>query len=189
MMGFVMSASCTENRSQSCLSNGLDKVDITCVLVYRLTTLPAKAKVASLRAASEVLENWANCITDSGHALCDIEIVFEDGCRYNERYDLMRSQKRVSLSRHVRRQLVVAATTGDDKKLSQEYCLPVIGLIGANLAESARLLLEKYEIKRRPKGMKMSGSLFPTCECANLAFGSAHRFLEMLYLDCRFSAE
>ena len=146
IMGFVMSASCTENRSQSCLSNGLDKVDITCVLVYRLTTLPAKAKVASLRAASEVLENWANCITDSGHALCDIEIVFEDGCRYNERYDLMRSQKRVSLSRHVRRQLVVAATTGDDKKLSQEYCLPVIGLIGGNLAESARLLLEKYDI-------------------------------------------
>ena len=141
-----MPGSYTENLSFGCLSNCLDKVDITCVLVQRLTTLPAKAKVASLRAASEVLENLANCIPDSRHELCDIEIVFEDGCRYNERYDLMRSPKRVSLSRHVRRQLIVAATTTDNKNLSQKHYLPAIGLIGANLAESARILLEKYDI-------------------------------------------
>jgi hypothetical protein len=124
----------------------LDKVEITCVLVQRLTTLPAKAKVASLRAASEVLESWANCIPDSRLELCDIEIVFEDGCRYNERYDLMRSQKRVSLSRHVRKQLTAAATTTDGEKLLHKFYRPAIDLIGADFADSARLLLEKYDI-------------------------------------------
>lgn len=124
----------------------LDKVDITCVLVQRLTTFPAKAKVASLRAASEVLENWANCIPDSGCELCDVEIVFEDGFRYSERFKLMRSRKRVSLSHHVRKQLAVAATANGIDNHPQKYCLPGFLSIGGNLAESARFLLDKYDI-------------------------------------------
>jgi len=127
-----------------------EKVDVSRVLIQRVEGLPTKARVSSLDAANAVLERWANCAPDSGHDRCDLQIVFEDGFRYHEHFHLKKSQKRISLARHVRKQLTELATIPGVKKTSKPIDKPAhkpeISLIGANLAESAKIALDHYNI-------------------------------------------
>jgi hypothetical protein len=102
--------------------------------------------VSSIEAANRVLDNWAGRASDSEVDQCDVRIVFEDGFRYQGHYHLNKSEKRVSLARHVRKQLKALATKTCAAKSSKTDEKPVISLIGADLAESARIALDHYNI-------------------------------------------
>jgi hypothetical protein len=123
-----------------------EKVDISRILIQRVQGLPSKARVSSIEAANRVLGNWAGRASDSGYEQCDFQIVFEDGFRYQGHYHLNKSEKPVSLARHVRKQLRALATKTRIAKSSKADEKPVISLIGGDLAESARIALEQYNI-------------------------------------------
>jgi hypothetical protein len=126
--------------------DSFEKVDVSRVLIQRVDGLPSKARVSSLDAANAVLERWADCAPETGHDQCDLQIVFEDGFRYREHYHLRKTQKRISLARHVRKRLKALATVTDTKKAAQSVNEPVISLIGADPAESAKIALDHYNI-------------------------------------------
>lgn len=128
-----------------------EKVDVSRVLIQRVDGVPSKARVSSIEAANKVLDSWADCAPDSGYDQCDFQIVFEDGFRYQGHYHLNRSQKRASLARHVRKQLAALATADEAKpakaaKVETDEERPVISLIGADVAESAKIALDHYNI-------------------------------------------
>jgi hypothetical protein len=123
-----------------------EKVDVSRVLIQRVEGLPSKARVSSIEAANKVLDSWADCAPDSGYDQCDFQVVFEDGFRYQGHYPLNRSQKRISLARHIRQQLTALASPKDRPKRSKLDEKPVISLIGADLAESAKIVLDQYNI-------------------------------------------
>jgi hypothetical protein len=123
-----------------------EKVDISRILIQRMSGLHSTASVSSLEAANAVLTSWADGASEAGHGQCDVQIVFEDGFRYHGHYELNKSQKRVSLSRYVRQQLTALAAMTDAKTPSPSFDEPVISLIGANPAESARIALAHYNI-------------------------------------------
>lgn len=102
--------------------------------------------MSSIEAADRVLDNWAGRASGSGHDQCDFQIVFEDGFRYQGHYHLNKSEKRISLARHVRKQLKAMATKTRIAGSSKADEKPVISLIGADLAESARIALDHYNI-------------------------------------------
>ena len=122
-----------------------DKVDISRILIQRVAGLPSKARVSSIEAANRVLDSWADGAPDAGYDQCDFQIVFEDGFRYHGHYHLNKSQKRISLSRHVRKQLTALATRQSTRRAKVED-KPEISLIGADVAESAKLALDHYNI-------------------------------------------
>jgi hypothetical protein len=128
------------------LSGSHDKVDISRILMQRVDGLSSTARVSSLEAANAVLAGWANGALVVGHDQCDVQIVFEDGFRYHGHYQLKKSEKRVSLSRHIRQQLIALAKTSDATKSSSLPDEPVISQIGATPAESAKIALEHYNI-------------------------------------------
>jgi hypothetical protein len=122
-----------------------EKVDISRILIQRVAGERSKARVSSMEAANRVLGDWADRVADSGQEQCDFQIVFEDGFRYQGQLHLNKSEKRISLGRHVRKQLTaLAKKTRIAKSESDEK--PVISLIGADLAESAKLALDQYNI-------------------------------------------
>jgi hypothetical protein len=124
-----------------------EKVDISRVLIQRVAGAPAKARVTSLEAANAVLESWADDVApESGHDECDFQIVFEDGFRYHGHYHLSKSQKRISLGRHVRKQLTAMAAKTRSRKSAQAGEEPAISMIGGDLAESAKIALDHYNI-------------------------------------------
>lgn len=126
-----------------------EKVDISRIHIQRVDGSTTKARVSSIEAANNVLERWADCAPDSGNDQCDFQIVFEDGFRYHGHFHLSKSQKRISLARHVRKHLTALATKGAKKAREadeDEGDEPVISLIGANLAESAKIALDHYNI-------------------------------------------
>jgi len=127
-------------------SNLSEKIDISCVLLQRVEVLPSKARVSSLEAANAILEGWASCTPDFGHDRCDFQIVFEDGFRYHGRYHLKESKYPMSLSRHIRKRLTALATIKSKRTESRTSNESVITLIGANLAEAARIALDRYSI-------------------------------------------
>ncbi len=128
-------------------TNTLEKVDISRVLIQRVDGLPTKARVSSLEAANAVLERWADHAPDSGYDQCDFQIVFEDGFRYQGHYPLKKSQKRISLARHVRKQLTALATEKcAKKKRIKPDETPNITPIGSSVADSARMALDHYNI-------------------------------------------
>jgi hypothetical protein len=127
----------------------LEKVDISRILIQRVDGSSTKARVSSMEAANNVLERWANGIPEDANDRCDFQIVFEDGFRYRGRYRLHKSDKRISLARHVRKQLAALAKKNGSRKCTQgtqEDCEPAITPLGENIAESARLALEHYNI-------------------------------------------
>ena len=124
----------------------IEKVDVSRILIQRVKGLPSKARVSSMEAANRVLDEWADCAPDSGFDRCDLQIVFEDGFRYHGQYHLNRTEKRISLSRHVRKQLTAMAKAKRVAKPSTVDDEPVISLIGADLAESAKIALDHYNI-------------------------------------------
>ena len=123
-----------------------EKIDISRVLLQRVEVLPSKARVSSLEAANEILEGWASCTPDFGHDRCDFQIVFEDGFRYHGRYHLKESKYPMSLSRHVRKRLTALATIRSKRKELRISNESVVTLISANLAEAARIALDRYSI-------------------------------------------
>lgn len=123
-----------------------EKVDISRILIQRVQGLPSKARVSSIEAANRVLDNWADRASESGGDQCDFQIVFEDGFRYQGHYLLNKSEKRISLASHVRKQLRALATKSRIARSSKVEEKPVISLIGADLAESARIALDHYNI-------------------------------------------
>lgn len=127
-------------------SNLSEKVDVSRVLIQRVEGMPLNARVSSLEAASAVLERWVSCTPDFGHDQCTFQIAFEDGFRYHGRYRLKASKRRVSLSTHVRKQLAALATITDKKEQEETSGESVISLIGANLAQAARITLDRYNI-------------------------------------------
>lgn len=126
--------------------NVSEKVDVSRILIQRVEGLPSKARVSSMEAANTVLESWADCAPESGHDQCDFQIVFEDGFRYQGHFHLNKSQKRISLARHVRRQLTALASRTSVRKSAKKVDEPVISLIGPDLAESAKIALDHYNI-------------------------------------------
>lgn len=126
--------------------NVSEKVDVSRILIQRVEGLPSKARVSSMEAANTVLESWADCAPESGHDQCDFQIVFEDGFRYQGHFHLNKSQKRISLARHVRRQLTALASRTSVRKSTKKLDEPVISLIGPDLAESAKIALDHYNI-------------------------------------------
>jgi capsule polysaccharide export protein KpsE/RkpR len=123
-----------------------EKVDISRILIQRVQGVPSKARVSSIEAANRVLGDWADCVSDAGHDQCDFQIVFEDGFRYHGHYHLNKSEKRISLARHVRKQLTALATKTDTAESAKTDEGPAISLIGADLAESAKIALDNYNI-------------------------------------------
>lgn len=123
-----------------------EKVDISRILIQRLEGSPATARVSSMEAANTVLEHWSDHVPDVGNGDCDFEIVFEDGFRYHGHYRLNKSQKRISLSRHVRKQLAALAAAANPATREPAEDEPAISMIGADRAESARIVLQHYKI-------------------------------------------
>ena len=121
-----------------------EKVDISRILIQRVDGPASKARVTSLEAANNVLESWADRTPESENDQCDFQIVFEDGFRYQGHYRLNKSQKRISLGRHVRKQLSALAARKRVEKEADEQ--PVISMIGADVAESAKIALDHYNI-------------------------------------------
>jgi hypothetical protein len=127
-------------------TNICEKVDISRILIQRVQGLPSKARVSSIEAANRVLGDWADRASDSGHDQCQFQIVFEDGFRYQGHYHLNKSEKRISLARHVRKELTALAKRKRAAQSSKTDDKPVISLIGADLAESAKIALDHYNI-------------------------------------------
>jgi hypothetical protein len=123
-----------------------EKVDISRIVIQRVQGVPSKARVSSIEAANRVLGEWADGVSDSAHDQCDFQIVFEDGFRYHGHYHLNKSEKRISLARHVRKQLAALATKKGKAEPAKTDEKPVISLIGADLAESAKIALDNYNI-------------------------------------------
>lgn len=124
-----------------------EKVDVSRILIQRMEGMPSKARVTSIEAANRVLDSWADCAPDAGYDQCAFQIVFEDGFRYRGHYHLTKSHKRISLARHIRKQLTaLAKMVSGAKKSAKTEDMPEISLIGADVAESARLALDHYAI-------------------------------------------
>ena len=127
----------------------VEKVDVSRILIQRVDGLSSKARVTSIEAANNVLESWADTTAETANDQCDFQIVFEDGFRYQGHLRLNKCQKRISLSRHVRKQLTaLAKTTGSRKtaRVDKSDAAPVISMIGEDVAESAKIALEHYNI-------------------------------------------
>lgn len=126
-----------------------EKVDVSRIVIQRVDGLASKARVSSIEAANNVLESWADSTDETENDQCDFQIVFEDGFRYQGHLRLNKCQKRISLSRHVRKQLTALAKTSGGRRTtraSKEEVAPVISMIGEDVAESAKLALEQYNI-------------------------------------------
>lgn len=118
-------------------------------MIQRVDGLSSKARVTSIEAANNVLESWADATPETENDQCDFQIVFEDGFRYHGHLHLNKSQKRISLARHVRKQLTALAKTAGTRRAARAAKAedaPVISLIGEDLAESAKIALEHYNI-------------------------------------------
>ena len=131
---------------QAAESGAAEKIDIARVLLQRVGSLPANARVTSLEAANAVLEAWQSGSTIPSQDRCDVQIIFEDGFLYRARYHLKKPPKHVSLSRQVRKQLSALATLNETRHTAHGHGEPVIRLIGANLAQAARIVLDHYNI-------------------------------------------
>jgi hypothetical protein len=128
-----------------------EKVDISRIMIERIDGVPAKARVSSIDAANRVLDTWADRAPPTGTGVCEFEILFEDGLRYQGHYKLNKTQKRISLARYVRKQLAAlaagkAAAGKDFTALVKAFGSLAFRMPGADPAESARLALEHYNI-------------------------------------------
>ena len=123
-----------------------EKVDISRILIHCADRPASVARVTSVEAANQVLRNWAQDTSATKSAECEVEIVFEDGLRYHSHYPLKEQEKSVSLSRHLRRQLV-AMSKGKCVKKAQQAANDAFSHAGnRNPAECAEELLAHYNI-------------------------------------------
>lgn len=124
----------------------IEKVDVSKIELETLEGARANARVTSMEAANNVLERWAQSDQDAHSAECEVHIVFEDGFQLHSRYPLTRSEKRVSLARHLRKQLNSMASSARTRKPCRRESDLDIRLNDDCYYEAAKKALERYNI-------------------------------------------
>lgn len=123
-----------------------EKVDVSKIELETVEGSRANARVTSMEAANTVLERWVQCDQDAQNAECDVHIVFEDGFQLYSRYPLTRTDKRVSLARHLRKQLSRMASRAGNLKPCRRETGSDIRLNDECYNEAAKEALERYNI-------------------------------------------
>ncbi|GIZ50361.1 hypothetical protein [Noviherbaspirillum aridicola] len=124
----------------------IDKVDVSKIELETVEGTRANARVTSMEAANHVLERWVHDEQETRNAECEVHIVFEDGFRLHSRYPLTRSDKRVSLARHLRKQLNNMASSTRARKPCRRDSGCDIRLNDDCYHEAAKEALERYNI-------------------------------------------
>jgi hypothetical protein len=124
----------------------IEKVDVSKIELETVDGARANARVTSMEAANNVLERWLADEQDARNAECEVHIVFEDGFQLHSRYPLTRSDKRVSLARHLRKQLNSMASGTRSRKPCRRDSARGIRLTDDCYNEAAREALERYNI-------------------------------------------
>jgi hypothetical protein len=126
------------------VSTVYDKIDIARILIERIDGALATARVSTLALANSVLQRWAGDAPEKGEDRCEIRIIFEDGFQYCSRIGLKRTQKRISLSRHLRQQalgMAPAQETAPNKTTYGSTSAPAL-----NTHLSIETMLAKYDL-------------------------------------------
>ncbi|WP_151638694.1 hypothetical protein [Noviherbaspirillum aerium] len=123
-----------------------DKIDIARILIERIDGVVMRARVSTLALANAVLERWANDAPEKGEGQCQIQIIFEDGFQYQSRIGLKRSQKRISLARHLRQQLSAMATPQSGRRKKKIDSEAAVCLVQPGPAFSVEAMLARYDI-------------------------------------------
>lgn len=124
----------------------IEKVDVSKIELETVEGTRANARVTSMEAANHVLERWVLDDQDARNAECEVHVVFEDGFQLHSRYPLIRSDKRVSLARHLRKQLNTMASGSRSRKPCRRDAGPAIRLSGDCYTEAAKEALARYNI-------------------------------------------
>lgn len=124
----------------------IEKVDVSKIELETVDGARANARVTSMEAANHVLERWVADEQEMRNAECEVHIVFEDGFQLHSRYPLKRSDKRVSLARHLRKQLNNMASTGRARSPCRRESGPAIRLNDDCYNEAALEALARYNI-------------------------------------------
>jgi hypothetical protein len=122
-----------------------EKVEVARIVIERVDGEVSTARVSSMEAADRVLSSWASSAPDSGYDLCDFRIVFQDGFSCSGHYYLKKSQKRVSLARHIRKNLNALAAN-DERHAPEAIDRSGISRLGKDVSEAAQIALQQYNI-------------------------------------------
>lgn len=122
-----------------------DKIDIARILIERIDGVVAQARVSTLALANKVLERWANDAPEKGEGQCQIQIIFEDGFQYRSRIGLKRSQKRISLAKHLRQQLLTMAASKTSRRKKDEGDA-IVSMTQPAPSLSVEAMLARYDI-------------------------------------------
>lgn len=123
-----------------------DKIDIARILIERSDGVVAQARVSTMTLANTVLERWAQDAPEQGEGHCQIQIIFEDGFQYRSRIGLKRSQKRISLGKHLRRQLLAITDSQTCRRKKKPRCDAAISNTQPALSLSGEAMLARYDI-------------------------------------------
>ncbi|KRB74242.1 hypothetical protein [Noviherbaspirillum sp. Root189] len=123
-----------------------DKIDIARILIERIDGVVAQARVSSLALANAVLERWAKDAPEKGEGQCQIQIIFDDGFQYQSHIGLSRSQKRISLARLLRQQLLTMATPKTGQRKRKDAAGPISSITLPAIPLNAEVMLERYDI-------------------------------------------
>ncbi|WP_194727381.1 hypothetical protein [Noviherbaspirillum malthae] len=123
-----------------------DKIDIARILIERIDGVVAQARVSTLALANAVLERWASDAPEKGEGRCQIQIIFEDGLQYRSHIGLTRSQKRISLSKHLRQQLDGMTSPQPAGRKKKNDSGGIISITQPALSLSVEAMLTRYDI-------------------------------------------
>jgi hypothetical protein len=123
-----------------------DKIDIARILIERIDGVVAQARVSTLALANTVLERWASDAPEKGEGRCRIQIIFEDGFQYRSHIGLKRSQKRISLARVIRQQLLAMTAPHGYRRKKKEDSSIAVGSPYPGLPLTADAMLARYDI-------------------------------------------
>lgn len=123
-----------------------DKIDIARILIERIDGVVMQARVSTLVLANAVLERWAADAPEKGEGQCQIQIVFEDGFQYRSRIGLKRSQKRISLAKLLRQQLLAMTSPQPNRRKKKDGGSITIDAPYFALPLTADAMLARYDI-------------------------------------------
>jgi hypothetical protein len=123
-----------------------DKIDIARILIERIDGVVAQARVSTLALANAVLERWAMDAPEKGEGQCQIQIIFEDGFRYQSHIGLSRSQKRISLARLLRQQLLAMTTPKTGQRKRKNVAGPISSITMPAIQLNPEIMLARYDI-------------------------------------------
>lgn len=123
-----------------------DKIDIARILIERIDGVVMQARVSTLVLANAVLERWAADAPEKGEGQCQIQIVFEDGFQYRSRIGLKRSQKRISLAKLLRQQLLAMTSPQPNRRKKKDDGSITIEAPYFALPLTADAMLARYDI-------------------------------------------